>query len=54
MSVQKALHKKVISIYTGQHIRGEYDLLEGIVLHKLLEKYYFARSVQVGGLGAGK
>lgn len=28
MSVQKALHKKVISVYTCQHIRGEYDLLE--------------------------
>ena len=29
ISVQKALHKKVISAYIGQHnIRGEYDWLE--------------------------
>lgn len=53
MSVQKALHKKVISVYTGQHIRGEYDLLEGIILHKLLEMYYFAHSMQAGALGWG-
>ena len=54
ISVQKALHKKVISVYIGQHnIRGEYDWLEGIILHKLLETYYFAHSMQAGSLGQG-
>ena len=54
ISVQKALHKKVISVHIGQHnIRGEYDWLEGILPHKLLEMYYFARSMQAGALGQG-
>ena len=53
-SVEKALHKKVISVYIGQYnIRGEYDWLEGIILHKLLETYYFAHSMQAGALGQG-
>ena len=53
MSVHKALHKKAISVYTGQHIRGEYDLLEGIILHRPLEMYYFAHSMQVEALRGG-